>query len=141
MAVVLFEFYPGSYEAQMIQPKPRAVDLWLARQPGEGAVVEMPFSRSSDQAQLYYTLFYNKPFTGGFFNANQPEQYLASQPILEKFPDSDSIAWLKSLKVEYIVIHAKSYKDFQQMQKLMEALGLVELTEQDGEFVYTFAAQ
>ncbi len=141
VAVVLFEFYPGSYEAQMIQPKPREVDLWLSQQPGDGAVVEMPFSRSSDQAQLYYTLFYNKPFTGGFFNANQPEQYLTSQPILEKFPDADSIAWLKSLKVEYIVIHAKSYKDFPQMQKQMEALGLVELTEQEGEFVYAFAAQ
>lgn len=139
VAIVLFEFYPGSYEHQMSQPKPRAVDLWLAGQPDDGAVVQMPFSASSDQAQVYYTLFYNKPFTGGFFNANQPEQYLNSQPVLEKFPDANSIELLQKLKVKYIVIEASSYKDFAQVQFKMEKLGLVELTEQDGQYVYTFA--
>lgn len=139
--VVLFEFYPGSYENILIQPHPRPVDLWLAEQPGDGAVIQMPFSHSSDQAQVYYSMFYNKPFTGGFFNANQPEQYQTSQPILEKFPDTASLELLQSLKVQYIVIDGSSYKDFPQMQKQMEKLGLIELTELDGEFVYTFAAQ
>lgn len=137
--VILFEFYPGSYATQMTQPHPRQVDLWLAKQPDEGAVVQMPFSESSDQAQVYYTLFYNKPFVGGFFNANQPQQYQDIQPTLDKFPDANSVELLRKLKVKYIVVDASAYKEFPAEQKLMLKLGLKQLTKQGNQYVFTFA--
>lgn len=138
LAVAFFELYPGTYAAAMTQPKPRAIDLWLADQKDDGAVVQMPFEESVDQVQLYYTLFYQKPFVGGFFNANQPTQYQALLPILDKFPDERSLAQLRELEVKYILVDASAYKDFTGVQYELNKLGMQLLTEQDGQFVYTF---
>jgi len=138
IAVVLFEFYPGSYAAQLSQPAPRPVDLWLAGQPGKGAVAPMPFSTATDQAQLYYTLFYNKPFVGGFFNANQPEQYVNISPVLDNFPDANSVELLRRLKVEYIVVDTTLYSDLSSVQHTMEQLGLVRITVQGDQEVWGF---
>ncbi len=68
LLLVLFDIYPGPYtEFTTVQARP--VDTWLASQPGEGAVVQMPFSIAEDQEQTYYTLVHGKPYIGGFFNA------------------------------------------------------------------------
>ncbi|MEN6570510.1 MAG: hypothetical protein ABFD24_01580 [Anaerolineaceae bacterium] len=138
IALILFDFYPGSYAKQLSQPKPRAVDLWLAGQPADGAVVQMPFTQSTDQVQLYYSLFFNKPFVGGFFNANQPSQYQNIQPTLDAFPDANSIELLHQLKVKYIVVDQSAYSDFASEEALMEKLGLVEMVKMDNEVVFTF---
>lgn len=138
LLLALFDFYPGSYAASLTQPQPRAVDLWLSDQPGQGAVVQMPFSASSDQAQIYYTLFHQKPYIGGFFNANQPVQYLEIQPILDGFPDQSSVQLLQDLGVEFIVVDRNTYNDYAQISHEMEALGLTLLTSQDGQDVFTF---
>ncbi len=139
IVVVLFDFYPGPYTSQMSQPGPRAVDLWLADQPGDGAVVPMPFSTATDQEQVYYTMFYDKPFVGGFFNANQPEQFINITPTLNNFPDANSVELLRKLKAEYIVVDTTMYKDFASVQANMEKLGLIELTSQEDQEVWTFA--
>lgn len=136
--IVFFDFYPGSYAGQLSQPQPRAVDLWLANQPGQGAVVQMPFIQSTDQAQLYYTLFYNKPFVGGFFNANQPPQYQNIQSTLDQFPEANSVELLRKLKVEYIVVDKNSYSDFSAVQEMCSHLGLIQLTDLEGQAVFTF---
>ncbi len=139
IAFVLFEFYPGSYAGQIHQPEPRAVDLWLAQQPGDGVVVQMPFEQSEDQAQLFFSLFNKKPMVGGFFNANQPKQYQMIRPILLKFPDQASVDQLAELGVEYIVVDGNSYQNFHEVQKSIEGLGLVLLTTQENQYVYGFA--
>lgn len=134
--LVLFEFYPGSYTSQLTQPQPRAVDLWLAEQP-DGALVQMPFSESVDQVQLYYTLTSKKAFVGGFFNANQPAQYQAVRPILDQFPSHDSIITLRDLEVKYIVIDQAAYEDWTKIEAQLENESLVLLKTLDGQAVYT----
>jgi hypothetical protein len=136
---VFFEFYPGTYSSSLTEPKPRAVDLWLANQPGQGAVVQMPFDESSNQGQVYYTLFYQKPFLGGDFNANQPPQFVDTQPILDNFPDETSVKLLKKLKVEYIVVDQKAYPDYDLSKQEMNSLGLILFTTQGDQDVYTFS--
>ena len=110
LALVIFDFYPGPY-TQTAKIAPRPVDLWLAEQPGSGAVVQMPFVQSEDQEQTYYTLFHGKPFVGGFFNAFPPPQYIRIRQVLGKFPDYPSIELLKALGVQYVVVDTKSYPD------------------------------
>lgn len=139
MALVLFDFYPGSYANLLTEPAPRAVDLWLAEQPGDGAVVQMPFAESSDQAQVYYTLFHQKPFLGGDFNANQPVQFLEIKPTLDQFPDPSSIALLRELGVQFIVVDRVAYTDFAAFEQQVRTLGLTKLTELDGQIVFTFS--
>ena len=51
-----------------------------------GAVAHIPFDEEGNQTQVYDTLVYQKPFLGGNFNANTPEQYARIQPVMEAFP-------------------------------------------------------
>ncbi|EKD88296.1 MAG: hypothetical protein ACD_34C00626G0003 [uncultured bacterium] len=137
--VVLFEIYPGNYDKYLSEPQPRQVDMWLANQPDDGAMVQMPFSQSVDQSFIYYSLFNKKPFVGGFFNANQPIQYLEIQPILAQFPDEHSVDLLKELGVYYIVVDSAAYPDLSLLKQQASSLGLVQLTNQEGQIVYTFS--
>lgn len=138
LALVLLDFYPGP-DRHILPVEARPVDAWLAQQPGKGAVVQLPFSRSVDQEQVYYALTHQKPFTGGFFNANQPAQYQYLAPILEQFPDAHSIATLREYRVEYVLIDPHDYSDFAATEQTMLSLGLRLLSEQGGVRVYTFA--
>jgi hypothetical protein len=136
LAVVLFEFYPGPFTNELTQIQPRPVDLWLGQQPGSGAVVQMPFSESGDQYVIYCTMFQNKPFVGGFFNANQPPQFLAIDPVLENFPDQASVSLLQSLKVAYVVVDSSKFNDYTSVDQAIRSLGLHLLTDQQGQYVY-----
>jgi hypothetical protein len=100
--------------------------------------VQFPFELAEDQEQVYYTLTYNKPFIGGFFNAFPPEQYLRIQPVLMNFPNQESIDLLKQLGAEYILIDSSYYSDFNKTRMTVESLGLHLLTAIDSEYVYGF---
>jgi hypothetical protein len=123
LLLVGLDFYPGPY-TQFFHVAPRPVDLWLAQQPGSGAVAQFPFSQEADQDQVFYSSIYNKPFIGGFFNAFPPAQYVRIQPVLEKFPDPDSIALLRSLGVQFVVIDTRQYPDLASLETKLLGLGL-----------------
>ncbi len=137
--LVLIEIYPGSYSKSLSQPQPRQVDLWLASQPDDGAVAQMPFAENSDQAQVYYTLIHHKPILGGDFNANKPIQFLEIQSILERFPDEQSVELLRDLDITYIIVDAGAYPNLDQFKQQAALLGLSELTNLDNNIVYTFS--
>ncbi len=138
VVLILIDFYPGFMQRSLVKIEARPVDYWLALQPDSGAVVQMPFEESTSQAQVYFTLFHHKAITGGFFNANQPPQYQYLQGILATFPDENSVAALKEYKVAYIVINPHSFPDYDIVKGKMLALGLFQLTEQDGIDVFGF---
>jgi hypothetical protein len=139
LILVLLDFYPGTYSASIIEPKPREVDIWLAKQPDDGAVVQMPFAESSDQAQVFYTLFHQKPILGGDFNANQPTQFEEISPVLEKFPEKTSADLLQSLGVKYVVVDESAYSTIPDFVQQMESFHLMLQTTLDGQSVYTFS--
>ena len=139
ICLILFDFYPGSFGGNIQKIQARPVDHWLATQPGNGALVQMPFVKSTDQDQIFYTLTHNKPITAGFFNANQPAQFQYLAPILENFPDQKSVDTLKEYRVEYILIDPLDYPEYGTVEAKMFDLGLEKRTEQSGISVYGFA--
>ncbi len=139
ICLVLFDFYPGSFGESNQKIQARPVDYWLSTQSGAGAVVQMPFLKSTDQDQIFYTLTHQKPITAGFFNANQPPQFQYLAPIMENFPDQKSVDTLKEYRVEYILIDPLDYPDFDTVEEKMFELGLVKRSEQSGILVYGFA--
>jgi hypothetical protein len=139
IGLVLFDFFPRSIASNLGVVEHRAVDEWLAEQPGDGAVVQFPFSESEDQSQIYYTSIYDKPFVGGFFNANQPPQYQAIKPVLDSFPSDESVQTLRDLNVTYIVVDTHAYEDYTAVEAEILARGLVKLADIDGQSVYGFA--
>jgi hypothetical protein len=100
------------------------VDAWLAQQPGKGAVAQFPAIELEDQDQVYDTLVNGKPFIGGFFSANQPEQYLRIRPVLDGFPSPEGAALLRELGVEWALFDTRAYPDFAAVRRQVEALGL-----------------
>jgi hypothetical protein len=129
IVLVFLDFYPGPYQNFAVVSA-RPVDTWLAQQPGQGAVAQFPFIQEEDQDQVYNTLTHGKPFIGGFFSANQPEQYQRIRPVLANFPETDptangkSVDLLRSLGVQWVLFDLDQYADFASLRSQVEALGM-----------------
>ncbi len=123
LALALLDFYPGPY-TEFTQVQARPVDLWLAQQPGNGAVAQFPFILGEDQDQTYNTLVHGKPFVGGFFNAFPPPQYTRIRPVMENFPDAQSVETLRELGVTYVLVDQRKYGDMAALSSTAESLGL-----------------
>jgi hypothetical protein len=140
IVLVLFDFYPGAYtEFATVQARP--VDTWLASQPGDGAVVQFPFSIAEDQEHTYYTLVHGKPYVGGFFNAFPPAQYKRIKPILMNFPDKDSVNLLRELKVRWVLVEPTQYCDWNKTNGMIERFGLSLEAQPGGMAVYTMQVE
>jgi hypothetical protein len=135
LGFVLFEYYPGPYK-EFALVEARSVDYWLAGQPSDGAVIQFPFVQNEDQDQVYDTLIHQKPFVGGFFSANQPDQYLRIRPVLEKFPTQAGVDLLHELGVRYVVVDTRQYENIVYLDKQIRSLGLEFASEVDGQYVY-----
>ncbi len=105
-ALVLFDFFPKAISS-FSEIGPRPVDLWLAKQPENGAVMRYPFYLNDDQAGTYYTLYNEKPFTGGFFNAFPTEQYQRVKGVMNGFPSGESLALAGDLKISFFLVEEK----------------------------------
>jgi hypothetical protein len=137
LVLVFVDFYPGIF-TKFTTLDGRPVDYWLAAQPDTGAVAQFPFKNDSSQGQLYNTLINQKPYIGGYFSANAPEQYDRIRPIMEEFPSSDSVKLLKELGVAYVVVDSSAYSNYAAIDQNIQALGLRLLNISDGEYVYSW---
>ena len=135
LILIFIDFYPGVFTT-FSQIKARPVDYWLATQPDTGAIAQFPYSQESSQSQVFYTLINQKPFLGGEFNANPPEQYRRIQPVMDGFPSQESVDLLKQLGVSYVVVDSSQYKDFPGIDRVIQSLGLRLLHVSDLEYVY-----
>ncbi len=109
VGLVLLDFLPEPI-SRFSEVKPRPVDLWLAEQKDDGAVMRIPFSLNDDQAGTYYTLYNEKPFIGGFFNAFPPPQYSRISGVMATFPSQESLAQAESLGVEYYLVETDAVR-------------------------------
>ena len=135
LVLVFIDFYPGVLKGFSVT-QARPVDSWLAAQPDTGAVAQFPFTQESDQGQVYNTLVYQKPFLGGYFNANAPEQYARIQGVMATFPSKASVKQLKQLGVTYVVVDSSSYGNFSEVDGNIQSLGLHLLHVSEAEYVY-----
>ncbi len=135
LGLVWLDFYPGPYQ-QFEQVSARPVDAWLAQQPGNGAVAQFPAIQLEDQDQVYNTLVHGKPYIGGFFSANQPEQYLRIRPVLDRFPSPEGTALLRELGVRWVLLDTRQYPDFPSVKNQVEALGIRYIETVSGQAVF-----
>ena len=99
-------------------------------------MAQFPFDEESSQGQVYNTLVYQKPFLGGYFNANAPEQYTRIQPVMETFPSQESVDLLKQLGVTYVVVDSSRYRSFSSIDGKISSFGLKLLNISGIEYVY-----
>jgi hypothetical protein len=137
LLLVFIDFYPGPV-TNLAPVAGSPADYWLATQPDTGAVTVFPFIDESTQGQVYNTLIYHKPFLGGFFNANSPEQYTRIQPLMDSFPSSESVAMLQQLGVAYVIVDSSQYSNYPMVDQTIQSLGLRLLQVCVAEYVYGF---
>ena len=111
LVLVFIDFYPGVL-TDFRPTQARPVDTWLAAQPNTGAVAQFPFDEESSQGQVYDTLVNQKPFLGGYFNANQPEQYTRISAGHGEFPIPGECGLLRQLGVTYVVVDSPATEFF-----------------------------
>ncbi len=140
IVLVLFDFFPGpTTEFTLVAARP--VDTWLSQQPGDGAVVQMPFSIAEDQEHTYYTLVHGKPYVGGFFNAFPPAQYKRVKPVLMNFPDKASVELLRELEVRWVLVDKSQYCDWNKTQGMIERFGFNLEAEPGGMAVFSIQVE
>ena len=102
IALALFELWPGPIPLQPIGPRP--VDLWLAAQPEQGSLMELPLTSALSAPQMLYTRYHGKPisFAYGTF---LPYWYRQQYPELEQCPESECVARLRSWGVSFILLN------------------------------------
>jgi hypothetical protein len=88
--------------------KPAVVDTWLRDQP-RSVIVELPVPppgqpfQESEGQPLYHSIFHWQPIlngTSGFF----PASYLDLLAHMQPFPDADSVRYLQTRGVRYVVM-------------------------------------
>jgi hypothetical protein len=132
--LIFIDFYPGPLQLAPNEASP--ADYWLASQPNTGAVARFPFSQESEQTPVYATLIHQKPYIGGYFNANQPEQYLRITPVMNDFPTAESVELLRQLGVTYVIVDSTQYPNFPQVDRSVQSLGLQLLHVSGTDYVY-----
>ena len=104
VALALFELWPRPIPLQAIGPRP--VDLWLAAQPDQGSLMELPLTSALSAPQMLFTRYHGKPisFAYGTF---LPYWYRQHYPELERCPEADCLARLRSWGVSFILLNLK----------------------------------
>lgn len=143
-ALCLADFYPKA-AAETAEIAPRPVAVWLSGQSDHRAVMRVPFYLNDDQAGTYDTLYHEKPFIGGFFNAFPTAQYREIRPVMETFPSAGALDAARSLGVGYFLIEADPDLPFPERTAVQsaivmeaEAAGLVRLYEDETVVVMTY---
>jgi hypothetical protein len=135
LVLMFIDFYPGVLtDFKVTQARP--VDSWLATQPNTGALAQFPFDEESGQGLVYDTLVNQKPYLGGDFNANVPEQYGRIRTVMATFPSQDTVVALRQLGVTYVVVDSLRYKNYSEVDGKIRSLGLPLLHISEAEYVY-----
>ena len=103
LLLVIFDFLPRA-QLSFAAVSARPVDGWLAQQEAEGSVMRYPFFLNDDQAGTYYTLYNEKPFIGGFFNAFPTDQYQRIRGVMDGFPSEESLKLAGDLDVSFFLV-------------------------------------
>ena len=106
-----------------------------------------PFYLNDDQAGTYYTLYNEKPFIGGFFNAFPTDQYRRIYDVMNGFPSEESLALAKDLDVSFFLVEEEEllraieegtvpWGSTDELYEAAKAFGLQQAGKFDGIFVY-----
>ncbi len=102
--------------------RPRKVDLWLANQPANTVIVELPVEQALRPFQDYYQTVHQRatvfgPVSDSFF----PEERLERSRLLQDFPSPPGIAAMRSWGVTYVLFTPSRIPDWSRLRARLEA--------------------
>jgi hypothetical protein len=93
------------------------VYAWLAAQPGDEAVIELPMlpndglfqrPRFDDSVYLLRSTLHWKRLVNGYAGT-EPEGYRVTREVMRDFPSDASMALLRSLNVRHVIVHLRGF--------------------------------
>jgi len=113
LSLALFELWPGRIPLQPVQSRP--VDEWLARQPDQFTIMELPLTSALSAPQMLYTRYHGKRIAfayGTYF----PYWYRQEFPELSNCPDSACLELLQSWDVKYLLLNREALPEDSQLE-------------------------
>ena len=108
LGLVLFEFAAVPFALGMTTVSARPVDRWLASQPGDWSVIELPLTKGLSGRALYSTRIHGKKISTGY-GTFFPQGFDAARPVLESFPSRESLDLLQNWNVRYVLLGSRTY--------------------------------
>ena len=106
--LVILEFTAFPYALGTCQVQARPVDVWLASQGGDFAIMEFPVAKAMSGRSLYAMRTHGKKIAFGY-GTFFPRAFNEQRAVLESFPSRESIALLKDWDVRYVLLGSRSY--------------------------------
>ncbi|MCI0862105.1 MAG: hypothetical protein J4N82_09255 [Chloroflexi bacterium] len=102
LALAIFELWPQPVPLQAVQPRP--VDEWLADQPGQFSIMELPLTSALGAPQMLYTRYHGKRITFAY-GTYYPYWYRAEFPELQECPEAACLDLLSSWDVRFLLLN------------------------------------
>jgi hypothetical protein len=111
---------PGWSQVIDTRRPPPAVYTWLAAQPGDFAVVELPIqgakvamekSAYHESVYMVHSTRHWKRLLNGY-SGFEPQRYRELKEKCLRFPDAESIAAIRALGARYVIVHRAGYGPF-----------------------------
>lgn len=121
LALILLDTAVFPFALGWCEVRARPVDEWLAGQPGDFAVMELPLGTAISGRTLYAMRTHGKKIGlgyGTFF----PRAFDEQRGALDSFPSEESIALLKRWEIRYVLVRSQSYGEL--WPRLEEDLGV-----------------
>ena len=100
----------------------RAVDLWLAKQPNDVVIVEMPVAQGTRQFQNYWATRHGRRMVFGWAGDSFPAPVERERAeMLNDFPSERSINFLRSVRTTYVLMNPSQIPDWATMERLVNA--------------------
>ncbi|NTW98077.1 MAG: hypothetical protein HGB28_05950, partial [Oscillochloris sp.] len=108
MALLLIDLLPGRLPAAVLVP--RAVDLWLAEQPGDFAVAFLPVDKPlvNDYA-IFGSLFHGKQMPAYIHLVHTSRAYKDFVEMALVFPSEDSVRYMQRRRFKYLILEQAQY--------------------------------
>lgn len=108
LAVLLIDLLPGWLPVAVLQP--RAIDRWLAQQPGDFAVAFLPVDKPLvNETAIFGSLFHGKQMPAYIHAAHQPRAYKDFAAFAGNFPSAASIQYLRWRGLKYLILEQRQY--------------------------------
>ena len=138
ISLAVFELWPGRIPLQKIEA--RAVDAWLAEQPGQFTIMELPILSALSAQQMMYTRYHTKR-TAFAYGTYFPIWYRQTFPELEECPGTQCLERLREWEVRYLLLNQDADEARGRLrQKLDRSTDLESVIELDGIRVYRLLA-
>jgi len=118
LSLTVLELWPGKIPLQPVEP--RAVDLWLASQPEQFTIMELPLNSALSSPQTLYSRYHGKrtAFADGTYF---PYWYRQEYPELAECPGEPCLERLRSWGVRYVLLNLDASPPGSELETVLDA--------------------